>query len=598
MKFLNKENILIILNILLVNAKTLLKLKNIVNEVNLTFEIDLNVLINFNNFSSFTSESELDNYQNLLTTSDKPLIVYNDIKVNVTPLYQKQTHNLLVIVWLNDLAAMNDTIKFVDRVLWKLHWVEIIFVTQDGGEDKKLLLKFFDKCWHNGFINVLLWSTKERLFSYRPFPNVTVVELNDVKTYADKSHLTNFKGHEILVPFRERAPHVFSYRNRRGDLVLAGYWFKIIDIFIKHYNGTTRILPLTIERTKNPKDILKLAASYQYDFIPTAMYFSDYYSNSDVFYLSKVVVICSTSSEIPESLYLLITYDDLVWLMCLIIYGILTSLLTIIYKFFTQEWLIHKSCIDALTTLTHLPSNYLERRSILMYLVHFMPLITGFLLSNFHNCNLSSMLTAKIYEKPLESLRDITKTNKKILESVNDIDQTLSLASVPQYIKERLVTIDSMETFFELRSNLNVSQYFYTGPDDLAEFYLFQQLYLARPFATALKQALYHRPYFFAMPHRSPYIKHFNRYLMFVHENGLYDKLQHDAKWDGIIGGELKFFVGSDIVTPLGVDYFHSAFVLLFFGFMVSLIVFLLELYIYRRDKIRKQIAILRNKFM
>ncbi|KAM7356244.1 ionotropic receptor 67c [Cochliomyia hominivorax] len=567
---------LLILTILVVVTNAFLELKTVIDEINSIFQFELNVLINFN------SSSDLENYQNLLKTSDKPVIVYNSIKADITSIYQRQNHNLLVIVWLNEMVTVNDTIKFLDRIIWKLHWVDIMFVKEHLEEEFNLLY-FFEVCRNNGYVNVLLWS-QGLLYSYRPFPNGDVVRFTDVKMYADKSHLNNFQGYKILVPFRERAPHCFSYRNRKGELILAGYWFKIIDIFIKHYNGTNVILPVTLEQTKNPQDIQKLTSTFYFDFIPTAMYFSDFYSNSDIFYLSKVVIICSMPLEIPESWYLLITYDNNVWLLCLFVFFILSLLLALIYRFFTNYWQISKAFIDAFTTLTHLPSNFLNQRSPLFYILHLMPIISGFLLSNFHNSNLYSMLTAKIYEKPLESLQDITKTNKKILESVNDIDQTLSLASVPQFIKDRLITIDSIKEFFELRSNLNVTQYFYTGPEDLADFYLFQQQYLIRPFATALKQALYTRPYFFAMPHRSLFLKQFNRYLMYVHENGLYDKLQNDAKWDGFIGGKLKFFVGTDIVAPLSMEYFQIAFLLLLMGQFVSFIVFLLEKYIYKRN--------------
>ncbi|XP_065361867.1 uncharacterized protein LOC135955445 [Calliphora vicina] len=578
MNKLNNKNGLLILSILLANARAQLQLNSVVGEINLAFQVELNVLINFN------SSSDFDNYQKLLTSSDKPLIVYNNINANVTPIYQQQTKNLLAVVWLNENVAMNDIINFLDRILWKLHWVEIMFVAEQQA-NKTTMETLFQQCWSKGFSNIVLWC-QGLLYSYNPFPKVQVLELANVNAFTNKNYFINFQGYELLVPFRERAPHCFSYHNKQGDLVLAGYWYKIVDEFIKYYNGTTLVIPITMKETQNPKDILKLAATNLFDFIPTAMYFSDYYSNSDVFYLSKVVVICSMPVEIPESWYLMIIFDDNVWLMCVLTFLLLSLVIALIYRFVTNHWEFSKSFMHALTTLTNLSTNYLNRRSFLMYILHFMPIITGFILTSFHNCNLSSMLTAKIYETPLESLQDIAKTNTKILDSINDIDQTLSLESVPQYIKQRLVTADSLEEFFQLRTNLNVTEYFYTGPDDLAEFYLFQQKYLTRPFATALKEALYHRPFFFAMPHRSPFLRLFNHYLMYVHENGLYDKLQYDAKWDGVVGGELKFFMGSYYEDKsLSLVYLSSAFILLILGLMCSLIIFVFELYFARKNR-------------
>ncbi|XP_023294761.2 uncharacterized protein LOC111677798 [Lucilia cuprina] len=542
--------------------------------------MELNVLINFN------SSSDFDNYQEIVKTSDKPLIVYNNINANVTPIFERQTKNLWVIVWLNENVTMNDTINFLDRILWKLHWSEIMFIAELTADNNNFMQLLFKLCWSKGFTNVLLWQ-KGQLYNYQPFPKVQVINVTSVKSYLDAKQEIDFKGYIFRVPFTRRPPQSFSYRNQHGDLVFAGYWFKIVDIFNKQYNGTTKIFPVTLEETKIRRDILKLTATKLFDIIPSSMYFSDYYSNSDVFYLSKVVVLCSVSPEIPESLYLLITFDRNVWLMCALTFIILTLLIALIYRFVTNRWHISTSCLDALTTLTNISSNYLKRRhSFLMFILHFMPLLSGFLLTNFHNCNLSSMLTAKIYEDPLESLEDISKTNVKILEASYDIDHTLTLESVPQYIKERLTTIDSIHEFVRLRSNLEITKYFYTGPEDLADFFLFQQKYLPRPFATALSEAIYHKPFFFTVPHRSPFLPLFNRYLLYVHENGLYDKLQHDAKWDGVVSGELKFFLPSDLNKSLSLDYLSSAFILLILGLVGSILVFLLEIYSVR--KLRK----------
>ena len=485
MKISLHEVLNLILSFALTKAFTQVPLQMVVQQINNEFHMDLNVLVNFN---ACNDGVDTNIYHNLLTTSHKPLIVFNNLNTTtVTPIYQLHNRNLLIIVCLNGgVATWNDTIEFLDQLLWKLHWTEILFVQemQQNNTFHMQHLQLFQQCWLKGFINVLLWHGGY-LYTYHPFPQIEMKQLLTVKAYANKNHLTNFQGYELYLPLALRAPRVYYYNNRQGNEVRTGYWYKMI-VFIEQYNGTVNIQRFNLMETQTVTDITKILSKYRYDFVPSIMYFNDYYSHSDVFYLGKVIIICSTPKEIPQALYLLLIFDPYVWLMCAFTFASLALLAAVIYRFRTEHWNFQNACLHAFTTMLNISSNFIKQHTFLIFIIQFMALVTGFLLTNFHACNLSSVLTVKLYEPELKTLDDIMKTDKMILDSVVDINKTLNQEAIPDFIKKRMATLDNdnWQSFDKLRYDLNISAYFYIGMDDLVDYLLFQQIYLARPFAT------------------------------------------------------------------------------------------------------------------
>ncbi|KAI8126067.1 hypothetical protein CVS40_3852 [Lucilia cuprina] len=165
-----------------------------------------------------------------------------------------------------------------------------------------------------------------------------------------------------------------------------------------------------------------------------------------------------------------------------------------------------------------------------------------------------------------------------ILEYSVDIDYLLNFPNLPEIVRSRFI-VGNNNDLPSYRKNLNMT-YIYSSHEELMDFLLFQQHYLKQPFAKKLNQPLYHRAQFITLPHCSPLIDHFNRYLRHIRENGLLEKFIADSKWDGVLSGYLTLLRDPEKRKSLKLEYFHYAFVIWFCGLLSATVAFKVELMI------------------
>ncbi|XP_023296751.2 uncharacterized protein LOC111679408 [Lucilia cuprina] len=130
----------------------------------------------------------------------------------------------------------------MDQLLWQLHYKDILLIYQ--GVDNAIY-NIFQNFWNYGFISVLLYHNNQ-LYSYHPYTRIKVVTLNDLQEFYDKTHLQNFLCYEIVVPVVEFPPVCFSYTNIQGELKRVGYFYKWIEIFLRHHNASIKHYLLNI----------------------------------------------------------------------------------------------------------------------------------------------------------------------------------------------------------------------------------------------------------------------------------------------------------------------------------------------------------------
>lgn len=232
--------------------------------------------------------------------------------------------------------------------------------------------------------------------------------------------------------------------------------------------------------------------------------------------------------------------------------------------------------LQAFNTMLFLSFSGSTSKSCINFMLYLLPLISGLLLTNFYNCNLSSMLTLKVYEPPLRRLTDVARTNLSIIEHTADTEHYKNY-ELPAIIYDRLYSGNN-SVLYQYRKQLKVNSYIYTAQEDISSFLFLQQRYLKKPMAKLLDEPTYTRPIFITMSLRSPLISHFNRYLLYIKESGILNKLILDSDWDGIRSGEIKFFKDPDVSKSLTLEYFMYAFVIWSSGLVMALLYFLKEI--------------------
>ncbi|XP_046806457.1 uncharacterized protein LOC111677057 [Lucilia cuprina] len=522
---------------------------DLINDINENSKINLNVLINLkeNGKSSqtITEIAKLIHVPRIIINSVK---YKNDLLQDIKPLYENYNSECLAIVWLSE-SHENNTFELLDRLLWKRNFKDILMIYEEKTQLLNLQLKrIFQKCWINGFISVLLW-TQQQLYTYHPYHNVKVLKLNSVVEFWDKSHLKNLQHYSCRIPFFNFPNQCFSYTNRQGELVRTGYLYKWIQLYLQHYNASIQHYNIDLwSRNISQKDIKKLPKT-GFCFLPIHFAMSiQIYDRSNVLHLSKITLMVPNAKEVSPSLYLVLPLKRCIGLI------IIASAIMIFVLIYFMECTtnkvkdISKSALLAFSIILLIFTGFGKQKSLKHFLFHLLFLFTGIFLTNYYSSTLFSLLTSKVYEPELRTFQDIGRTRLTVLEHTADVDLIREI-NIPQSIKQRIRTGNNAELYSK-RKKLNMT-YMYKVHDEFGDYLLFQQQYLKRPIARKLDEALYFRPLHVTVPHRSPLIDHFNTYLLRIFESGLVQKFRMDAKWDGVLSGNIEILFDPVLDKPL-----------------------------------------------
>ncbi|XP_037819234.1 uncharacterized protein LOC119608752 [Lucilia sericata] len=500
-----------------------------------------------------------------------------------TALYEKFNRNSLTVAWLRE-SNINTTLRMLDHILWRIHFKDIFVIYETEPESNlndKQLMAIFQGCWSKGFISVLLWH-QEQLYTYHPYPKIKVLRLQNVQQFMDKRHLNNFQQYTCPMPFFDFPNLCYSYRNRQGKLVRTGYFYKWVQLYLDYYNASIDHYFIDMwAENYTQLDAANTLNEMGYCLLPVFLSRNaKYFERSEVLHLTKVTLMVPSANEISASLYLALPYNGFIWLIIILS----------CFMFFVLIYYIHsgnnrhiakdfgKMALQAFSVILFLGIDMDGKRSLKHFYFNLLFLFAGIFLTNYYTSNLSSLYAAKVYEPELKYLTDIGRTNLKVLEHSVDIAFMLNM-DLPKELDGRFVTGGNTE-LPKARLNLNMS-YMYTTHEEFVDFLLFQQQYLKHPIAKKLDQTMYSRAHYVTVPHRSPLIDHFNRYISRIRENGMLQKFIEDTKWDGVLSGYLTLLRDSGERKPLTLEYFRYAFVLWIFGLLIALLIFLIELKIW-----------------
>ncbi|XP_065361838.1 uncharacterized protein LOC135955416 [Calliphora vicina] len=552
---------------------------DLVNFINKEKKIEVNVLVNFDeNYD--TSDYFLEVVKAIETP--KLIVSKQTYRKNSKPLFERFNSNSLTIAWLTT-NQLNVTLEILDHILWRIHFKDILLVHQlEPGEKSYLnntqLLEIFQKCWTKGFISVLLWS-RHRLYTYHPYPSIKVVHVKNADEFLDKTHLNNFQLYSWRMPFFDFPNLCYSYTNRKGQLVRTGYFYKWVQLYLEYYNATIDHYFIDMwAQNYTQLEAIETLNEMGYSLLPIFLSRNaKYYEKSDVLHLTKVLLMVPKANEISASLYLALPYNGFIWFIIIVSCVLFFIIIYLIQRTNNRNIVkdLSRMALQAFSIIIFLSIDLGGKKSLKHYYLHLLFLFTGIFLTNYYTSNLSSLYAAKVYEPEIRYLSDIGRTNLKILEHSVDVEFMLNL-NLPKQFNGRFITGSNTE-LPKYRLALNIS-YMYTTHEEFVDFLLFQQQYLKHPIARKMEQEMYYRAHYVTVPHRSPLIDHFNRYLSRIRDNGMLEKFVRDTKWDGVMSGYLKLMRDPEERKALTLEYFRYAFVLWIFGLFSAMVAFLFEL--------------------
>ncbi|XP_059217774.1 uncharacterized protein LOC106084299 [Stomoxys calcitrans] len=501
-----------------------------------------------------------------------PRILISHTGVVKENFYKIFNMKILTIVRM-DMTNLNITFSIMEKLLWRRHYITITILFQNEDLD---LEELFHRCWKQGHTSVLLYW-RNSFYSYTAFPNLRVNRLTNLSQFLDYEHHQNFQHYKIKVPFVEIPPLCFSYHNRQGHYVRSGIYYKIVENFVTHYNGCLQhefidIWKLSLQR----EYATDLVASGEFAFITSHLAMNESYENSESFNFAALYLIVPAGNEIDQSLYLLVSFNSNMWLMIFLLLFVLFLFIVVVNYCKYGKLIYFDSLLHALKIVIFAYDEVFKGRTFFNYMLHLLFLIVGLFLTNSYVCNLSSMYTSRIYEPDLKTLQDIERTNLGIHVYSLDYDQYLAVKNLPSIVHKRMFVGNNTE-FYINRRNLNLVS-IYPSVDDIVDFVLFQQLYVKRPWAKYLPEPMYTIPSTIKLPHRSPYIRLFNRHLSYMRDSGILKKIKTDSQWDGVLSSSIRFF--QDTVTNRSMSMVHLqyAFVMWLSGMLLGFLIFIGEI--------------------
>lgn len=549
--------------------------KEILQLFNSEYKFDLNIFLW--NYSNIYIDKEV---QELLYPGDIPKILLNDLKANTKALREYATGNSLIIVYAEK-GTFTQWLGNLDKLLWERHLSYILIIYKGN---IKTPFTIFQKCWHYGFVNVLLWHQQE-IYTYNPYPQVKPLKLQNFTLFQQRSYLKNFQHMAWTIPFIDFAPRCFSYINRQGKLIRTGYIFKIIELFIEKHNGTLDIYNAdmwiaNLSRTQ-ALDILKPKG---FHFLCNALFKDEIYASSDSLWLYYRHLIVPTDQEIPKSFYITKPFSGIVYIMILVL-----SLTVYLIIFLNNRFLDTKSSRSSLleSLAIIVASSYgkfRNRHKLFNILVVILKLFSALLLANYYLCSLSSLAVTKIYEPELKTLEDIAKTNLKFYEYTLDMPYYEQM-NLPDIIYKRLITGNNTYMFYN-RRNLNVHQNIFAAFEDVSNYYLLQQRYMRKRLAKLLDEPLYGYLFFLVVKHRLPIMDLLNEYLLRIKESGLVNKMIADSELDGILSDDIQFFADIPREAQLKVEHMKYVFIIFLMGLIVAIVCFIGELIVFKKVNI------------
>ncbi|XP_001984588.2 uncharacterized protein LOC6557759 [Drosophila grimshawi] len=461
-------------------------------------------------------------------------------------------------------------------MLTELHALHIVFIT--ASQPSAWQQDLYAYCFREGFINVLLIHKLNQtlsLYSYNPYPEIRITKLGQVGDYLNRWHqLRDLQQYPIRIISFESIPRTFRYVNRRGQLVQSGYMHHVFLEFARRHNGTVMILK-ELKFSEIYENYLVYLKNKTIDVIYKPMESELGTSGTTSLYLLKMHIMVPHARPIASYIYLTRPFTWTVWLAVIgsIGYGMLMLCRTNgnrgpeIGRHFLHSW----------CHILYVAQPMINIANWQQYAIHFILISSGLILTTSYLAQLSSMLTAGLFEPQYNTLEDLARAPYKLIMSEYFANYLMHSDSVPPVVRNHIQTVPS-SVVENARLSLNTS-FMYIGYSDRIRGILYQQHLLKVPRFKMMTQSLCDGLMSFPVAPGLPYLNILNIYIRRIFESGILKKMRSDSWRDVVKSGITKLMRGDGVEEKhYDLEFYFYVFALWAIGLGLSVLCFILEL--------------------
>ncbi|KAM8709941.1 hypothetical protein ACLKA7_016703 [Drosophila subpalustris] len=386
--------------------------------------------------------------------------------------------------------------------------------------------------------------------------------------------LNNFEQVPLVTIPDTVEPRTIRYVNRQGQLVHAGYIYNAFMEFIRRHNGSLKFTqPAPADRAFDY--VFALIVRKQVDFVCYPMELNWNLSSTSPLHLLKEYIMMPHPRPIASYLYFARPFTWTMWLAVIgtVVYGMV--MLYASYGADRSDFGLH--FLSSWCHLLFLPRTEIIICNWQQFVIHFVLIVTGFVLTNLYLALLSSMLTSGLFEPKFNTLKDLIHSPYPLLVDDYYIKYLQSSVSIPDEVKIRM-RFASPINLNTARIGLNAS-FMYSLFEDRMEGILYQQHLLKVPRFVVVPESYLDGFMAFPVAPSLPYLSMLNAYLRRIFECGILSKLKSDAWSDTIDSGIYKRMRDDgEELKPYDLEFYFFGFLLWALGLTLATLCFLVEL--------------------
>ncbi|KAH8302317.1 hypothetical protein KR044_005085 [Drosophila immigrans] len=536
----------------------------ILQQLNEALNSRLNIFLNFKDVS-------MDKLDFTLLETPSINLELSKNPFNYFRLLANFNRNTLIVVNIKEPPIDSSVSHFLPYLLKELHELHIVFVTE---EDPTFWQKdLFIYCFAEGFVNSLLihqYNGTTSLYSYNPYPLIQVHKIPHIKDYLNrKGLLRNFHHFPIRTASFIIEPRMIHYVNRMGEKVHAGYMYNVMLEFIRHHNGTLKLL------TRGNRSISYISEvmieEKQIDFVCYPKEPNWNVSRTTALYILRSKIAVPFAQPIASYWYFAQPFTWTTWLAVIatIVYGMI-----MLYGLERSEFGVHLLC--TLSHLLFLPQARISVKYWQLFVIHLILILGGFVLTNLYSSVLKSMLTSGLFEPQFNTLDDLKHGPYRLMATQYYANFYKEQKLIPEALI-RNCYIASSEELNANRAKLNTS-FMYILYEDRMDCLLHQQHLLKIPRFKIIQESVVDGLMSIPVAPSLPYLNMLNAYLKRIFECGIFQKMMSDSWRDSIYSGIYHFLKNEPMEhKSFELEFYFLAVALWAIGLTLSILCFLLE---------------------
>ncbi|XP_075162622.1 uncharacterized protein LOC142235249 [Haematobia irritans] len=201
----------------------------LISDFNKEYRMEINIIVDLKIDNNFE-------FNEIVAKIEKPKLLIKSNEIEMRPLNEVFNMQSLTIARIDE-EIFNTTLAVMETLLWRRHFTHIIIWYDNSSDDLQQLKELFERSWQLGYSYMVAWW-HDNLYTFNPYPRITIIRVVNFHQWKIQSILHNFQQYSIGILGIDMPPRCFSYYNRRGQLIRTGYFYKLIENFIKHYNGS------------------------------------------------------------------------------------------------------------------------------------------------------------------------------------------------------------------------------------------------------------------------------------------------------------------------------------------------------------------------